>query len=218
MSKENKKTLEVYKDKAKMYLDNSAEHDRINLIRAKEKREKIERLIKNSFSSLPKQGKVFEIGSGDGTNAKFIQNLGYDITASDTADDFIDVIRNKGLETVKFNALEDEFIDKYYGIFCWRVFVHFTTEDVLKTIKKVYNALEYNGVFMFNAINREIKSVDDEWIDFEGEYHMGAKRYYKYFSKEELDDIIKQTKFEIKDFHKEGGENNNKWLVYVLKK
>lgn len=218
MSKENKKTLEVYKDKAKMYLDNSVEHDRINLIRAKEKREKIEVLIKDSFSSLPKQGKVFEIGSGDGTNAKFIQNLGYDITASDTADDFINVIRNKGLETVKFNALEDGFVDKYNGIFCWRVFVHFTTEDVKKTINKVYNALEYNGIFIFNAINREIKSVDDEWIDFEGEYHMGAERYYKYFRKEELDDIIKQTKFEIKDFHKEGGENNNKWLVYVLKK
>lgn len=218
MSEENIKTLEVYKHKAKMYLDNSAEHDRLNLIRAKQKREKLEKLIKDSFSSLPKQVKVFEIGSGDGTNAKFIQNLGYDITASDAADDFINAIRNKGLKTVKFNVLEDNFIDKYCGIFCWRVFVHFTTEDVKKTINKVYNALEYNGIFIFNAINREIKSVDDEWIDFEGEYHMGAKRYYKYFRKEELDKIIKQTKFEIKDFHKEGGENNNKWLVYVLKK
>lgn len=218
MSEENIKTLEVYKHKAKMYLDNSAEHDRLNLIRAKQKREKLEKLIKDSFSSLPKQVKVFEIGSGDGTNAKFIQTLGYDITASDTADDFINTIRNKGLKTVKFNAIEDEFIDKYYGIFCWRVFVHFTAEDVFKTITKVYNALEDNGIFVFNAINREIESVDDEWIDFQGEYHMGAERYYKYFRKEELDGLIKQTKFEIKNFHKEGGENNNKWLVYVLKK
>ena len=67
-------------------------------------------------------------------------------------------------------------------------------------------------------VNREVKNSDNEWVDFEGEYHMGAERYYNYFCKEELEKIIKQTKFKIKDFHKEGGDNNNKWLVYVLKK
>ena len=25
-------------------------------------------------------------------------------------------------------------------------------------------------------------------------------------------------KFKIEDFHKDGGSNNNKWLVYVLRK
>lgn len=47
---------------------------------------------------------------------------------------------------------------------------------------------------------------------------MGVKRYYNYFSKEDLDNIIKQTKFKIIKFYKEGGDNNNKWLIYVLKK
>lgn len=60
--------------------------------------------------------------------------------------------------------------------------------------------------------------IDNEWVDFEGEYHMGVKRYYNYFSKEDLDNIIKQTKFKIIKFYKEGGDNNNKWLIYVLKK
>lgn len=171
-----------------------------------------------SFSSLPKHVKVFEIGSGDGKNAKFIKSLGFNVTASDTTDDFIEVIRSQGLRTIKFNAIEDDFPEKYSAIFCWRVFVHFTKEDALKIIQKVYDTLEDNGVFIFNAINREIKTVDNEWIDFEGEYHMGAERYYNYFRQKELDDIIQQTKFQIEDFRKEGGDNNNKWLVYVLKK
>lgn len=47
---------------------------------------------------------------------------------------------------------------------------------------------------------------------------MGAKRYYKYFSEEELNEIIIKIGYKINNFHKEGGENNNKWLVYVLKK
>lgn len=218
MSEENKRTLEVYKKTAHLYLSNSAEHYRLNPVKAKQKSERLQKLLKESFSSLPKKAKVFEIGSGDGTNAKLIESLGFEVTASDTADDFIGVTRNKGLNTIKFNAIEDDFSEKYFAIFCWRVFVHFTREDALKVIQKIYDALEENGVFIFNAINYETKNIDDEWVDFEGEYHMGEERYYSYFRQEELDDIIKQTKFQIKDFHKEGGDDNNKWLVYVLKK
>lgn len=218
MSTENKKTLEVYKDKASIYLENNAKHDGLNPNKAIIKHKKLKDLIKLSFSDLPKHAKVFEIGSGDGTNAKLIESLGLNVTASDTIDYFIKITKNKGLETIKFDAIEDDFLEQYSAVFCWRVFVHFTKEDALKVMKKVYNALEDNGIFIFNAINRETRNVDNEWVDFEGEYHMGAKRYYNYFSKEDLDNIIKQTKFRIEKAYKEGVENNKKWLIYVLKK
>lgn len=218
MSIENKKTLEVYKNTAHMYLSNSIEHDNLDPIKAQKKREALEELIRISFSNLPKGANVFEIGSGDGANAKYIESLGFDVTASDTADDFIEATKKQGVKTIKFDALEDDFPEKYFAIFCWRVFVHFTKEDALKIIQKAYNNLEENGVFIFNAINRETKEVDNEWVDFEGEYHMGVERYYNYFLKEDLDDMIKQTPFQIQDFHTEGGKNKNKWLVYVLKK
>lgn len=190
MSKENKKTLEVYKEKAHLYLATSIEHDKIDPVKAKKKREKLEELIKANFSSLPKNAKVFEIGSGDGTNAKFIENLGFDVTASDVADDFIKATQSQGLKTINFNALEDDFPEKYYAIFCWRVFVHFTKEDAQKIIQKAYDALENNGIFIFNAMNRETKNIDSEWLDFDNEYHLGAERYYNYFTKTDLDDII----------------------------
>ena len=218
MSKENKKTLEVYKEKAHLYLANSIQHDKLDPIKANQKREKLENLITSNFLSLPEHAKVFEIGSGDGLNAKFIQSLGFDITASDTADDFIKATQTQGLNTIKFNALEDSFPEKYSAVFCWRVFVHFTKEDALKIMQKVYDTLEDNGIFIFNAINREFKTVDNEWVDFEGEYYMGAERYYHYFSQKDLDDMIQKTKFKIEDYHKDGGDNNNKWLVYVLRK
>ena len=197
MSKENKKTLEVYKEKAHLYLATSIEHDKIDPVKAKKKREKLEELIKANFSSLPKNAKVFEIGSGDGTNAKFIENLGFDVTASDVADDFIKATQSQGLKTINFNALEDDFPEKYYAIFCWRVFVHFTKEDAQKIIQKAYDALENNGIFIFNAMNRETKNIDSEWLDFDNEYHLGAERYYNYFTKTDLDDIIQILKKKV---------------------
>jgi len=218
MSKENKKTVEIYKEKAYMYIANSEVHDRLDPNKANKKREKLENLIKESFSELPKQAKVFEIGSGAGENAKFIKSLGNEVTASDIADDFINATQNQGLKTIRFDAIENEFPEKYSAIFCWRVFVHFTKEDAYKVLQKAYNTLENNGVFIFNAINREIKAIDNEWVDFEGEYHMGVKRYYSYFTKKDLDDMIAQANFQIKEFKMEGGENNNKWLIYILTK
>jgi len=218
MSKENKKTVEVYKRKANIYLETNIIHNNIDPNKAKCKREKLEKFIKENLELLPKGAKVFEIGSGDGSNAKYIEKLGYEVTGSDIAEDFIKSINNKGIKTIKFNVIEDEFLERYFSVFCWRVFVHFTKEDAKKVLKKVYDILENGGLFIFNAINCETKNVKEEWVDFPNEYHMGVKRYYKYFSEKELNEIITKIGYQIYDFHKEGGENNNKWLVYVLKK
>ena len=218
MSKENEKTLEVYKKKANVYLETSIKHDNLAPNKAKGKREGLEKFIKKTIRSFPKGAKVFEIGSGDGSNAKYIEKLGYEVTASDIAEDFIKSIESKDLKTVEFNVLKDEFKDKYSAVFCWRVFVHFTKEDASICLQKVHDALEDNGIFIFNAINRETKNVDNEWVDFSNEYHMGAERYYNYFNEEELNKIVTKIGYQILDFHEEGGENNNKWLVYVLKK
>lgn len=218
MSKENKETVEVYKEKAGVYLKTSINHDNLNPEKAKCKRKKLEEFIKKNIESLPKDARVLEIGSGNGANAKYIESLGYEVTASDVAEDFINEIKSKDLKTIKFNVLEDKFIENYYAIFCWRVFVHFTKDDAIKVLQKVYDALENGGLFIFNAINREVKDCDDEWIDFSNEYHMGAERYYNYFYEEELNSIITKIGYKISHFHKEGGEDNNEWLVYVLKK
>ena len=218
MSKENEKTLKIYDDKAGTYLKTSIAHDNLDPEKAKRKSEKLHKFINGNIGTLPKGAKVFEFGSGDGKNAKYIEDLGYDMTASDVAEDFINATKSTGVKTIKFNVLEDRFKEKYSGVFAWRVFVHFTKDDALQVLKKTYDALEDNGIFVFNVMNREGKAVDEEWVDFPNEYHMGADRFFKYFKEEDMNEIIEQTKFKVYDFHKEGGTNNNKWLVYVLKK
>ena len=218
MSKENKKTVEIYERKAATYLKTTIDHDKLDPEKAKRKKEKLHNFIKTNLDSFEKGSKVFEIGSADGENAKYIKELGYNVTASDIAEAFINESKSKVENTIKFNVLEDEFKDKYVAILAWRVFVHFTKEDLELTLNKVYNALEEDGVFIFNIMNRETKTCDEEWVDFPNEYHMDAERYYKYFLKEEVDSLISKTDFKIKSFHMEGGDNKNKWLVYVLEK
>ena len=218
MSIENKKTVEIYERKAATYLKTTIDHDKLDPEKAKRKKEKLHNFIKTNLDSFEKGSKVFEIGSADGENAKYIKELGYNITASDIADAFINETKSKIENTIKFNVLEDDFKDKYSAVFAWRVFVHFTKEDLDITLNKVYKALENGGVFIFNIMNRETRDCDEEWVDFPNEYHMNAERYYKYFSEKEVNELIQKTNFKINSFHKEGGESKHKWLVYVLKK
>lgn len=218
MSIENKKTVEIYEEKAATYLKTTIEHDKLDPEKAKRKKEKLQNFIKENLEQFKKGSKVFEIGSADGENAKYVKELGYNVTASDIADAFINETKSKVENTVKFNVLEDDFKDKYLAVLAWRVFVHFTKEDLDITLNKVHKALENGGIFIFNIMNRETKACDEEWVDFPNEYHMDAERYYKYYKKEEVDSLISKTDFKVKSFHMEGGDNKNKWLVYVLEK
>ena len=113
MSIENVKTLKIYDDKAGTYLKTSIAHDNLDPEKAKRKSEKLHKFISENIGTLPKGTKIFEFGSGDGKNAKYIENLGYDITASDVAEDFINATKSTGVKTIKFNVLEDEFKEKY---------------------------------------------------------------------------------------------------------
>ena len=113
MSKENEETLKIYDEKAGTYLATSITHDNLDPEKAKRKREKLNTFINGNIGTLPKGAKVFGFGSGDGVNAKYIEDLGYDVTASDVADDFINATKNKGVKTIKFNVLEDNFNEKW---------------------------------------------------------------------------------------------------------
>lgn len=218
MSIQNEKTVDVYQNVAKNYLKSTKKANALykeNVIKVKKE---LKYFIKEVFKDLPNSSKILEVGSADGKITKYIQKLGFDVTPSDIADDFIKEIKNNGLNPIKFDLLNDKFDKKYNAIFCWRVFVHFTNEDTFKALSRSYDALENDGLFIFNVIDRKCKTVDSEWVDFPDVYNLGEKRFFNYYSKEELDMIISKTKFEIVEFKNTVGENGIKWLVYVLKK
>lgn len=218
MSIQNKKTLDAYEKVASNYLKSSELIANEYKDKAEEDSKKNKSLIKKMFSNIPKGSKVLEVGSADGRKTKFIESLGYQVTPSDIATDFLKEIKNNGLNPIKFNLLTDDFNDKYDAIFCWRVFVHFTKRDSLKALNRSYEALNNNGIFIFSFINRKCKLVDNEWVDFPDVYHLGEDRYFNYYSKEEMDGIINKTKFKIIEFHEVVSWSGVNWLIYVLKK
>ena len=218
MSKENEKTVSVYKHYAAKYMENTLKKNDEEPEDTKIKELKLQRFLKESFSTLSRDSVIFEIGSGAGENATYLLDIGYNIVASDVAEDFLLAEKDKKLNAIKFNALEDSFQQKYAGVLCWRVFVHFTKEDAEVVLRKVFEALEDKGRFVFNVMNRQVHDVDSEWLDFKGTYNLGSERFYQYFDENELTFLIKQIGYKIVKVNHEGGSNKNKWIVYVLEK
>lgn len=218
MSIQNKKTLDAYQKAARGYLNSTKLANDMYKENAERAKKELHDFINRTFKDLPKGSKVLEVGSADGENAKYIQKLGFDVTPSDIAGDFLNAIKRNGLSPIKFNLLEDDFKDMYQAIFCWRVFVHFTKQDSLKALKRSYEALNNNGIFILSVINRECKNTDNEWMDFPDIYHLGVERYFNYYSKEDMDKIISKTKFKVLSCYDSIAENGIKWLIYVLKK
>ncbi len=217
MSKENEDTLTVYDVTAQIYLDNTIKHDKKHPEQALIKKKKLKDKLKNVFSSLSSGAKVLEIGSADGENAKLLESFGFDVTASDIAPAFLTACEKQGLKTLKLNVLTDDLPSGLNGVLCWRVFVHFTPDDIALALQRIYDALLPGGRLMFNVMNKAKHDCNEEWLDFEGDYKMGAKRYYAYYDKKRISGIINKTNYKIKSNWQEHSKKHD-WLCFVLEK
>ena len=62
-------------------------------------------------------------------------------------------------------------------------------DDVLDSIKIIADAeiakVKFDETIVCNIVNKEAYEVDSEWRDFDNEYHLGAERFFQYYSKEQ---------------------------------
>lgn len=218
MSKANSKTLEIYeKFAAQKYIENNVKTIKNNPEKFSRKRETLKKFVAKGFENLPKSAEIFEIGSGSGDDAVMLRSLGFSVTPSDVSAAFLSATESKGFTPIKFNVLIDDFQKQYDGIFCWRTFVHFDEDDTKLALSKIYSALKPKGVFIFNMMNNiEKGGKNEEWVDFEGEHHIGAERYYKYWDEKVAKKLIKSVGFKIVEFDAE--EKRHRWFNIVAQK
>ena len=192
--------------------------------------DKWERLFKYVEEQLnsDKSKKIIEFGSGCGELALLLQTAGYDITASDIVDTFLEEQRNIGVTGIKkFNFLLDDF-DEVFNfkadlIISWRN-PHLDMEDMEKLFEVAYEGLEDNGLFIINFQNADVHP-EAEFLSNGTKYNnkiledkkTKEKRFYAYFTKEDID-RLRRNLFDIEEYHNEGGFEKKNWHVLTLKK
>ena len=201
MSKENDLTIEVYNKFGDRYLKRN-EEALVENPKALADDERQRMILREYVEGLSKDAKIFEVGSAGGRDARFFLKLGYkNIIVSDIADYFLNELRKEGFEPVKFNLITDEFKDKYDFIFCWAVLVHFTKTEAKEAIFKMYDALNDGGRLAFCVKHKE--GVEEEWGDYKG--MIGAKRFFSYWTVEEVKSFMERLNLRNMKIAKHGG-------------
>ena len=185
MSIKNEKTINSYEKYAKEYVNQKNADSNDDVIKQKHA------MLSNCLKGVPKSGRLFEIGSGSGEDAAYIQSLGYsNLTVSDAADSFINILRKKGFSPIKFNLLKDDFPEKYDFIHCWAVLMHFTKKEAGESIKKIYNALIDGGKVLFC-----VKTSKDKAEGWKRLSEKDGEIYFSFWSKDELELFLNQVGF-----------------------
>lgn len=222
MSEHNKNTINMYNQGgAQEYI----QHNDID-----PETEKWERLFKYVEEQInnDKSKKIIELGSGFGQLSLMLQESGYDITATDIVEDFLNNQRKIGIKKVKvFNFLEDDF-DEIFDtkadlIISWRN-PHLDMDDMNKLFEVVYEALNDNGLFIINFQNADVHP-EAELLPNGTKYNYKIledkqtkeKRFYAYYSKEDIERLRKDL-FDIQEYHNEGGKEKKNWHVLTFKK
>ncbi len=222
MSEHNINTINMYNSGGALeYIHNNEENPET------EKWERLFNYIEKGLNN-DKSKTIVELGSGCGELAIKLQNEGYNITATDIVDDFLNEQKKIGINKVlKYNFLTDNYDDildtKADLIVSWRN-PHLDMDDMKKLFEVAHNALNDNGLLIINFQNADVhlnanilpngtkydyKILEDKQTK--------EKRFYAYFSKEDIDNLRKDL-FEINEYHTEGGSEKKNWHVLTLKK
>lgn len=194
----NAKTLASYEENSEEYIDSRSPDESVRYTK----------WITDELKDFPKDISIFEIGTGPGYDADYLESLGYSINRSDAASSFIFHNEKLGHKIIKFNVITDEFSGVYDVIFAVNVMQHLTLEEFRRAIYKISNALSDDGRFLF-SITTAPKSIK-EWHD-----DKGGARYFRRWSLEELVKELEKAGFFIKKQYDIGYKN---WWEFVAEK
>ncbi len=170
------------------------------------------RWINFSLKLIAPQSKVLEIGSATPREARYIRSKGFIVHASDAVPAFVDHLQDKGEDAFLLNLLTDEIEGDYAMIFANAVFSHFSRQEIIKALHKVYNALSPGSIFAFS-----VKQGNGEgWITEK----FSAARYVKYWRPDEIYELAAAIGFIVvfKEQDINGDLPTHTWINIVARK
>lgn len=201
MKDTNKKTIQSYESHIAKYIERTP----------KQISKSVKTWINSTLLNLPANSKIIEIGSGPGTEAKYIEEQGYKVVRSDATKGFVSLLNNQGYFAKTFNLITDEFDSKYDLVFAHAVLLHLTKNEAIESINKIFKTLNNDGRFSFSLKIGKGEKISDEKID--------APRYFNYWQENEITNVLKNVGFnniEISNGYTR--HNNANWLYLIAMK
>lgn len=155
---------------------------------------------RDAFTSKLTGKKILEIGCGPGIDSKFFHDEGFEVTATDFCEEFIEIVKKR---YPQINSLVMDMTDitlpdnSYNGIYGFASFIHLPRKEALPVLKKFRSLLEINGVLYLTLIKSEIH--DEYYIENWGGKE-GNRVLFTCYSEDEFKDLLNQAGFSSIEF------------------
>jgi SAM-dependent methyltransferase len=143
-------------------------------------------------ADLPRGASIFEVGSGTGRDAIYLESLGFKVQRSDIASPFIKAFDDQGFAVQRFDVLKDNFPGRQQVVFANSVLCHMTNRQLHTALKTVHDALVPGGRFGFNT-----KSAPVSWNTWGGEERGPGYRYFSHWPPAKLFAEVERIGFEV---------------------
>lgn len=143
----------------------------------KEVSEDLKTWIQASLDELPQDAAIFELGSGFGRDADYMETLGYVVQRTDASAGFVGLLHNQGKSARMFNALTDDYPQGQDLVFADAVLLHFTRTETANVLKNVHSSLKDGGRFAFSLKKGDGEGWSSEKLD--------SPRFFTYWDENE---------------------------------
>ena len=178
----------------------------------------------DKFSSfIKKGGSILDIGCAGGLKSKYLVDRGFKVLGIDFSENLIEIAKREVPEA-KFLVMDVNNIDAleetFDGIFMQAVLLHIPKKDAGVIIKKAVGKLNTGG-YLYVAVKEKIEGGVDEEIKTDDDYGYTYKRFFSYFSAEELKEYFRNAGLEIvyeNVMHPSRTARKSNWMQIIGKK
>lgn len=163
-----------------------------------------ENRIKLLKEYLPMGRTVFEIGSAGGDEALLLKSAGFNVIATDYVEEFVKILKEKGLTASQFDAKTDNIPQPIDCIYANAVFVHFSPEETVSFLKRAKKQLANEKLVFLTVIKGEGNERSAR--------NRGFERDFYYYSSSILKNLVESCGYRILYLQDE----DPKWIQVIL--
>jgi uncharacterized UPF0146 family protein len=113
-------------------------------------------VIKKNFK---KGSKILEISCGNGADAKYLQDSGYDVICTEIDENYVRNANNLGLKCIKHDTRDNfPFSDKQFDLIYAKLSLHYFTPSELNKIFKEFKRISHNILFTVKVQEDDFKT------------------------------------------------------------
>ena len=161
------------------------------------------------FNEYLPGGRVLEIGSGVGKDARALINLGYDYVGTDASSGLLELAkeRNPSATFIQKYAHEIEpSLGKFDGFWASAVLLHIPKDEILDSLLAISSVLKNEGIGFITMKEGEGERVDEK-----------TGRLFTYYKEDEFTNVLESVGFSVLEVGRRDTNNDN-WLIYYVKK